>query len=322
MGSTAGGTLVATVTEIAPNDGTNYDVSVAGMTSRGTIVATIPAGGAADAATNTNTASTSSDNSVTSDRVPTSTVALDNASPRTNDTLTATATRSDPDGDPVSLRYVWKVNGTTKQDVTKSTNTAADLTDTFDLSVAGNGNKGDTITVEVTPNDGLFDGSTASDTATVANSAPVASPQSVSTAEDVAKTITLTGTDADGDSLTFKVSTLPASGQLYDGTGTGGHHVVAGDLPYTVTDGAGKVTFDPTADFNGSDSFAFLANDGTVDSAGAATVSVTVTEVNDAPTRSMTARPSPRTTRSRPASWATTARARPTNPARRSRSRP
>ena len=105
----------------------------------------------------------------------------------------------------------------------------------------------------------------------------------MSTAEDVAKTITLTGTDADGDSLTFKVSTLPASGQLYDGTGTGGHHVVAGDLPYTVTDGAGKVTFDPTADFNGSDNFAFLANDGTVNSAGAATVNVTVTEVNDAP---------------------------------------
>ncbi len=129
----------------------------------------------------------------------------------------------------------------------------------------------------------------------------------MSTAEDVAKTITLTGTDADGDSLTFKVSTLPASGQLYDGTGTGGHHVVAGDLPYTVTDGAGKVTFDPTADFNGSDNFAFLANDGTVNSAGAATVNVTVTGSTTRPMRSTTRPPSPRTARSRPASWATTA---------------
>ena len=43
-GSTAGGTLVATVTEIVPNNGTTYDVSVAGMTQRGTVVASIPAG--------------------------------------------------------------------------------------------------------------------------------------------------------------------------------------------------------------------------------------------------------------------------------------
>jgi hypothetical protein len=64
-GSTAGGTLSAVVTQIAPNDGTTYDVAVSGMTSSGTVVASIGAGAASDAASNPNTASTSTDNTVT-----------------------------------------------------------------------------------------------------------------------------------------------------------------------------------------------------------------------------------------------------------------
>ena len=46
--------------------------------------------------------------------VATATVSLSSSSPGTNDVLTATATRSDPDaGDTVLLSYVWKVNGAT-----------------------------------------------------------------------------------------------------------------------------------------------------------------------------------------------------------------
>ncbi len=59
-GSTVGGTLAAAVS----GSGTNYTVSVTGMTSPGAVVATIPAGAATDAATNASTASTSTDNSV------------------------------------------------------------------------------------------------------------------------------------------------------------------------------------------------------------------------------------------------------------------
>jgi LPXTG-site transpeptidase (sortase) family protein len=57
----------ALVTEIAPNDGTTYNVAVSGMTSIGTVIASLNTGVATDAAGNGNTASTSTDNTVTFD---------------------------------------------------------------------------------------------------------------------------------------------------------------------------------------------------------------------------------------------------------------
>ena len=97
---------------------------------------------------------------------PVATVGLAPSSPDTAATVTATATKSDADADTVSLHYVWKVNGTTR----KTTDTTA-LTDTFDLSVAGNGDAGDTVSVEVTPNDGTVNGTLVSTQVTVAASA-------------------------------------------------------------------------------------------------------------------------------------------------------
>jgi hypothetical protein len=141
---------------------------------------------------------------------PTATVSLNDHSPKTNDTLTATATRGDVDGDAVSLHYVWKVNGTVKRDVTKSAGMAVDLTDTFDLATGGNGDKGDVVRIEVTPNDGTVDGTTVNDVATVANSGPtagvVAITPSSATQPTTNQTITSTAsgfTDADGDSLVY-----------------------------------------------------------------------------------------------------------------------
>ena len=52
------------MTESAPNDGTTYNIAVDGMTSNGTVVASIAAGVATDGAGNPNAASTSTDNSV------------------------------------------------------------------------------------------------------------------------------------------------------------------------------------------------------------------------------------------------------------------
>ena len=51
----------------------------------------------------------------------------------------------------------------------------------------------------------------------------------------------------------------------------------------TVTLNAdGSFTYTPNANFNGTDSFTYTANDGTADS-NVATVTITVTAVNDAP---------------------------------------
>jgi subtilisin-like proprotein convertase family protein len=61
IAGTAGGTKTALVT----GSGTTYNVAVSGMTTSGTVIVTVPAGRAADASGNVNTASTSTDNTVT-----------------------------------------------------------------------------------------------------------------------------------------------------------------------------------------------------------------------------------------------------------------
>lgn len=66
---TAGGTKTATVT----GSGTTYNVAVTGMTTAGAVIASINAGVATDAAGNGNTASTSTDNSVSWTTAPTCT---------------------------------------------------------------------------------------------------------------------------------------------------------------------------------------------------------------------------------------------------------
>ena len=62
-------TGTVTVTEIAPNDGTMFRVSIV-VTGDGTVQPTIPAGGVEDLAGNTSNVSTSTDNSVTVDTDP------------------------------------------------------------------------------------------------------------------------------------------------------------------------------------------------------------------------------------------------------------
>ena len=113
-------------------------------------------------------------------------------------------------------------------------------------------------------NDGLLDSTPAlvSITVTSVNDAPVATPQAVELVEDGTAAITLAGTDVDGDSLSFTVTTQPAHGTL------------SGTAP--------NLTYTPSANYHGSDSFTFTVNDGLLDSTPAL-VSITVTSVNDAP---------------------------------------
>jgi uncharacterized delta-60 repeat protein len=130
---------------------------------------------------------------------------------------------------------------------------------------ANNYNGADSFTFKV--NDGQADSAvtaTVSITVNAVNDAPTANAQVVSTNEDTAKGITLTGSDVENDSLTFTVVTGPAHGAL------------SGSAP--------ALTYTPASNYNGPDTFTFKVNDGQADSAPAATVSITVTAVNDGPT--------------------------------------
>ncbi|MGE5603267.1 MAG: hypothetical protein ACM30E_09465 [Nitrososphaerales archaeon] len=75
---TAGATTGA-VTEVAPNDGTTYNVAVSGMTGSGTVIASIPAGVAQNGSSQPNVGSTSTGNTVAYD-ITNPTVTINQAS--------------------------------------------------------------------------------------------------------------------------------------------------------------------------------------------------------------------------------------------------
>jgi len=95
------------------------------------------------------------------------------------------------------------------------------------------------------------------------NSAPVAIPQTVNTLEDSLAYITLTGSDADSDPLTYTPS-QPSRGTL------------TSSAPPSI------YRYNPSLNFNGQDSFTFIVNDGKIDSLPA-TVTINLAPVNDAP---------------------------------------
>ena len=135
---------------------------------------------------------------------------------------------------------------------------------TYTYTPVANYNGSDSFTFKV--NDGTTDSNTATVTITVnsLNDVPVVNDTSVNVDEDNTLTGTLTATDADGDTLTFSKAGNPAHGTV------------------TVSSN-GSYTYTPAANYNGSDSFTFKVNDGTVDSS-TATVLITVNSVNDVPT--------------------------------------
>ena len=115
--------------------------------------------------------------------------------------------------------------------------------------------------------DGRLDSAPSTLTLRVAalNDLPVAAPLGVTVREDNAVTVALVGTDAEGDAVTVQLDAQPARGSLE-----------------VAASGAPNFTYRPDADFFGADSFTFSL----CDAAGCgspATVSLTVTPVNDAP---------------------------------------
>src|SRR6266540_1400630 len=99
--------------------------------------------------------------------------------------------------------------------------------------------------------------------------APVAVNDSYTTNEDTALGVAAPGilgndTDVDADALTASVVSTPANGTV------------------TLNTLDGSFTYTPDANFNGTDSFTYQVNDGTLAS-NVATVTLTVTPINDAP---------------------------------------
>jgi VCBS repeat-containing protein len=171
--------------------------------------------------------------------------------------LTGAVTATDVDGDTLTYSVV---GGPTHGDLTFNPDGS------FTYTPAADFNGSDSFTFKAS--DGQADSNVATVGITIdpVNDAPVTTDQSLTTNEDTAATGTLVATDIDGPALTYVlVDTANAHGTV------------------TLTDAAtGAFEYTPDANYNGTASFTFQANDGALDS-NVATVTITVTPVNDAP---------------------------------------
>lgn len=153
----------------------------------------------------------------------------------------------DPDGFPVTYAFGIASHGAL-------TGVAPSLTYAPNPGYTGS----DAFTYTV--NDGALTSVAATVSITVTDTAPVAYDVSVTTNENTAASVTLSASDADGDSLTYAIVASPA------------HGVLSGTAP--------NLTFTPAANFVGTDTFTYRANDGQLDS-NTATVTITVNAVQD-----------------------------------------
>jgi VCBS repeat-containing protein len=170
------------------------------------------------------------------------------------------ANDSDPDGNPLSaVLGSGPSHGTLTLDADGS----------FIYTPAANFNGSDSFTYRA--NDGTLESNQATVTITITatNDGPIAAGDAYSTAEDTALTVGAPGvlandTDPDGDTLSAVAGSGPSHGTL-------------------SRNANGGFTYTPAANYNGSDSFTYRASDGTLTS-NLATVTLTVTAVNDTPT--------------------------------------
>ena len=139
---------------------------------------------------------------------PTASVLLSPASPDSNATLTATVTRARRRRR--RRRPALRLEGQ-RHDPSHDRHDAT--TDTFDLSQAGNGDAGDTVSVEVTPNDGTIDGTRR------APRPPSPAPSRVFASDPFSRTLA----NSWGSAVTGGAYTLQGTAADYDVTGSGRH---------------------------------------------------------------------------------------------------
>lgn len=178
-----------------------------------------------------------------------------------NDVVTVSGTWTDPnEAADNPYTWSWDLTGDTLVDDSGTANYGDTIVRTTSFVVDGVA----TLTFSVTDKDGTTDSDTVQ--ITVVNRAPTANNQSVSTDEDTPLPITLTASDADGDTLVYTLLDLPD------------HGILSGMAP--------NLTYTPDPDYfapsGHPDSFTFQVNDGLADS-NIATVSINVNPVNDPP---------------------------------------
>ncbi len=138
----------------------------------------------------------------------------------------------------------------------------------FTYTPVNNYNGPDSFTYFANDGKSNIDVATVAITVTAANDAPSASDDSYSMDEDTTLVINATGVlgndiDVEGDAITAVLASGPSDGSL-------------------TLNADGSFTYTPNADFNGTDSFTYKANDGTADG-NEATVTINVGQVNDDP---------------------------------------
>jgi hypothetical protein len=184
--------------------------------------------------------------------------ALDDTASTDEDTavsIDVLANDSDPLGETVSI-----LNIATQGSLGVATINAGQI----DYVPNADANGTDTFTYTVTDGNGGTDVGMVTVTINPINDAPVAVDDSANTDEDTAVTVNVVGndTDVDGDNLTITANTQGTSGAVVDNND-------------------GTLTYTPSADFNGNDSFTYTISDGNI--AATATVNITVAAINDDP---------------------------------------
>ena len=102
------------------------------------------------------------------------------------------------------------------------------------------------------------------------NDTPVADSVTVTTDEDTSAPVTLSATDVEDDTLSYRIVVPPQHG--------------------TLSGAAPELTYTPEANWSGSDAFSYVANDGQADS-NVATVTIAVNEAAEKYVLTLTADP-------------------------------
>lgn len=229
------------------------DTSVAVVDSAGKVTGI--AGGQAIITASSGNASATVTITVTANSAP----SADPASVSTDEDTPLAITLTGTDAESGSLTY--SIANLPKDGTLSGLDTATgEVTYTPDADYNG----ADSFTFTVTDSAGATDSATVSLTVNAVNDAPVAADDSATTPEETSVGVDVLANDADaeGDTLTVSISSQPSNG--------------------SVTINADEsITYDPNADFAGTDSFSYQVSDGT--DTATATVRVTVTNVNDAP---------------------------------------